>query len=210
MRPTKGDVHGWIRASVRAGEVVIDVGANVGLVSETFAAQVGPTGTVYAIEPDVAVWDKLTRRSTMWPQIQSRSCAASDVSGVIPFFRARDAKQSSCARASLNGSLVCETKIPALRLDDVTDAPVSCVKIDAQGWETRILEGASRLLRQCPTWIVECWPYGLTRAGSSAGRLLTQLADAGLTVQGDDDWDAIAQSVEAVKRVHWNLLAVRR
>jgi hypothetical protein len=58
--------------------------------------------------------------------------------------------------------------------------PVDLIKIDAQGAEGRIFEGARRLLkRDKPLLIFELWPHGLRAAGTDGTRLLDDLAGLG-------------------------------
>jgi FkbM family methyltransferase len=60
-------------------------------------------------------------------------------------------------------------EVPSDRLDDALTTDVSdigLVWVDSQGHEAQILDGAPELLalRRVP-WIIEYWPYGLSRAG---------------------------------------------
>jgi len=59
--------------------------------------------------------------------------------------------------------------VPAARLDDALTTPpeeVGLVWVDAQGHEAHILEGGERLLDHGIPWVIEYWPYGLTRQGA--------------------------------------------
>lgn len=62
---------------------------------------------------------------------------------------------------------------------------IDVVKIDTQGSEARVLAGMQRTLRHSANRFViivaEFWPYGLARAGSSAGDLIAQLSGPGRT-----------------------------
>jgi FkbM family methyltransferase len=43
----------WLSANIRPGDIVLDIGANVGMYSILAAALAGPTGHVFAVEPHI-------------------------------------------------------------------------------------------------------------------------------------------------------------
>jgi len=55
--------HDYLRHGIelKAGDVVVDIGANIGAFTVLAAAQVGPSGRVFAFEPSSAVYDRLLR-----------------------------------------------------------------------------------------------------------------------------------------------------
>ena len=46
--------HAWIRTGMKSGEVVYDIGANIGVFTVLAARDVAPGGKVYAFEPHAA------------------------------------------------------------------------------------------------------------------------------------------------------------
>jgi FkbM family methyltransferase len=144
-------LSGVIRSILRPGDVVLDVGANVGVVTLQAASLVGPSGHVFAFEP-------LTQLSTLlrnsiaenkFNNITIIECALSDKPGVG---RMEVAPTSlGCASLSESGNgQVCEMK----RLDDIefgdeTKSP-RLLKIDVEGHESRVFAGGERFFRECP------------------------------------------------------------
>lgn len=144
---------------LKPGDRFVDVGANVGYLTLVAARLVGPTGSVMAFEP-------LSKART-WLE---RNVALNDASQVL--IRA-DAVCDRTATAVLNigpdhhtstSSLLPsanshgETVVPCVRLDDVlTDTnAIRLLKIDVEGAEHLVVEGASRTLdRHAPDIIIE-------------------------------------------------------
>jgi hypothetical protein len=82
----------------------------------------------------------------------------------------------------------CEVPVRTLSsvLSEGSDARrVSFIKIDTQGSEVAVLEGVRRWLETAPrppVLSVECWPYGLRKAGSSIDELFERLEELGYRV----------------------------
>jgi FkbM family methyltransferase len=147
------------RELVKPGARVWDVGANVGLFSFCAAALAGPSGSVLAIEPDVWLVQLIHRSSWEWKRAQAPAapvsvvCAAisdhSQLSHLQISERSRAANHLSESRGSTqaDGSRYSQPTI-AVPLDFLLDyfpAP-KVLKIDAETHETRVLQGARRLL----------------------------------------------------------------
>ncbi len=60
------------------------------------------------------------------------------------------------------------------------------LKVDVQGFETAVLEGAQRLVLDNPHMkaVIEYWPYGLSQGGRDPAGLLGLLDDPGAGVRG--------------------------
>lgn len=174
MKHVKGDAIGLLRPYVPVGATVIDVGANMGSVSAALAEMVGPTGTVYAIEPDERCWPTLERVPARMVKAACGSVAESRT-----FWQAHNTTQSTSWQAlSSNGHAV---SVQTIRLDTVTPQ-ATAVKIDAQGSDLDVLKGATHLLGVCPVWVVEWWPFGLKAAGVDPMELPSFLWEHGLRV----------------------------
>lgn len=133
---------------VRPGSMCVDVGANIGLYTLLLAHAVGPRGSVLALEPAPDTYRRLRDHVKGFPQIEVRPEAASDV--------------KATARLNLwtNGSGIAAldnhgwddasgtVDVPTVRLDDVVpnDGEIALLKIDAEGHERAVLDGARELL----------------------------------------------------------------
>lgn len=191
----KGDPAAFLSARLTAGCAVIDVGANRGHVARVLAEAVGPQGKVYAVEPDPRCWGDLEELRRTRPQIVLRRAAAHARSGASALILGKDPAQSSLWRDAVHEpapEYSCD--VEWLTLDEITARPVCAIKVDAQGNERHILHGASRLLRECPLWVVEVWPHGLTAAGSCAVALYDAFITADYTAH------AVTPDMEPVTR----------
>jgi FkbM family methyltransferase len=167
------------------GDVVLDVGANLGYYTLLFARHVGPTGKVFAFEPDPDNFSLLQENVARngYDNVVLVRKAASDYSGMAQLYRSAD-NQGDHRLYDTDG------KRPSVAVESITldeffagySGPIHLVKMDIQGAEAAALDGMMRLLRRCGpvTLATEFWPLGLRRAGSSAERYLYQLAKLGL------------------------------
>ena len=176
-----GPVH-HLRDHVPAGSVVIDVGANIGFFTARFARWVGPAGRVVAVEPDAVNAARLRarlRRRRLDARVDVVEGAATDAAGrthlVLNPHHPGDHKLGATG-----------VEVDAVTVDDLAEGhaprPVSLVKIDVQGAEELVLDGAGRTLeRHRPALFVEISDQALRAFASSAGHLVARMADAGYT-----------------------------
>lgn len=194
----------WGDAAV-PGATVLDVGAHLGFMTLQAARAVGPSGHVYAVEPNPEVVDLLrhniaangfTDRVTVLPY------ALSDAEGEVTFHVAPSGDGSSLyAQESTRDS----TQVRAVTADSVlADAPaLAAVKIDVEGAELHALGGMeATLARALPSLklFVECNPDALQHAGASPALLLERLGELGLRPQVIDE--AARRLVEAGEFEH--------
>lgn len=57
------------------------------------------------------------------------------------------------------------------------------IKMDVQGFEGHILQGAKKTLKESPIIITEFWPWGLVQAGTDPQIMLDELAKKGFTAK---------------------------
>jgi FkbM family methyltransferase len=137
-----------VAEALRPGQVVYDVGANVGLYSLLASAAVGPEGHVFAFEPVTENVHYLERhlalnRISNCSIVRAAVCAQ-DGTGKFDFSDDR-----SRGRLSAHGS----ESVPTIRLDSFLAADrerrrPNFVKIDVEGGEAQVLEGAVSLLKE--------------------------------------------------------------
>ncbi len=142
---------------VRTDDSVWDIGANVGVFTFGAAARCGAKGKVLAVEADtwLAV---LLQRSRILPQNLDKSieilCAAvSDENRILNFQiaergRSANALEKSGRRAPAGGVRYSQP-VPSYTLDCLLErfAPPNVLKIDVEGAELLVLQGAKRLLK---------------------------------------------------------------
>lgn len=169
---------------VKEGDKVLDVGANVGVHALPLAAKVGPTGRVYAVEPEPDNLALLRRNvaDNGHANVVVLPFAASDRAGTVRLYKSDD-NQGDHRLFDAGGDRP-GVEVKAARLDDlIADAaPLALAKLDVQGAEGLALEGMRGLAERSPGLkvVVELWPWGLQRAGGSARAVVELLAGWGL------------------------------
>jgi FkbM family methyltransferase len=138
------------------GETVADVGANIGCMSAVLAARVGSSGRVHAFEAHPAIFEELAFNVSLWEglwndsRVRAENVAISRESGSVSLSMPRGfetnrglSRVPAPGEPADPGSLT----VPAKRLDEVLGVePVSVVKLDVEGHELAVLEGARDML----------------------------------------------------------------
>jgi FkbM family methyltransferase len=180
------------RSSIRPGDIVFDIGANVGLYTLAAARAVGDGGRVFAFEPVPAtaavLQDHIALNSGV-DRVEVVAEVVDETSGTVDFWEQGTSlvasivgESAQTGEAFLDGHAVCVTR-PSVSLDDFCrDRAITpdVVKIDAEGAEGRVLRGARALLeRRQSRLFLEVHPWSLNRVGESSESVLAQLRAAG-------------------------------
>jgi FkbM family methyltransferase len=167
---------------VPTGSVVIDVGANVGFFALRFAQWVGAGGEVIAIEPEDRNYQALVaalKREGLFDRVRALKAVAAATAG--PTFLEINQLHPADHKLSRDGTGIA---VDAVRLDDLVEPKgtlrPSLVKIDVQGAEMLVLQGAADILRLSgPALFVELQEEGLQRFGTSVSAILEHLSQCG-------------------------------
>jgi FkbM family methyltransferase len=176
-----GPIDG-LQEFVPSGSLVIDVGANIGFFSLRFAKWVGDGGKVISVEPEDRNYNDLVsalQRKGLISRVDALKAAAAAVPGMM--FLEINPLHPADHKLSPDGSGVA---VRAVVLDDLvrdkSDLKLSLIKIDVQGAEMLVLEGASSILKGAgPALFVELHEMGLRRSGSSVAAILAYLSNYG-------------------------------
>jgi FkbM family methyltransferase len=163
------DVIGAILAALPVDGLLLDVGANVGLVALAVVAQV-PTASVVAWEPGRRQHDQLARTiavNGLADRVELRGLALASRAGASAFsvHSAPDAPYDGLLDTGRAGSIRTVT-VQTESLDDwwiANGRPgVDVVKLDTEGSEFEIVRGGSQLLTKAkPTLVIEIHPDNL-------------------------------------------------
>jgi len=153
-------VDAFLRAAVREGDTVWDVGANVGQFTEMFSEWVGPQGHVVAFEPAPGCFAALSDRARDLPNVQILNVGLSDSEAQLPMHLADDPEGTTntflATRSDTPG--VVELTVhagDALRRDEGLPTP-NVLKIDVEGFEPEVLRGLDSTLREPDCRMVLC------------------------------------------------------
>lgn len=185
-------VHGyfdWRNVAICAavcsrGDVVFEIGANVGTETVCFADVVGPTRRVIAVEPDGDNVRLLQRIASLngWEHVDIFTAAASDCDGEVWFETTPERTASGIGRVvgQANGGTV--VRVRSVCLDTLRrnfGRRVAALSIDVEGYERAVLKGARELLRgDRPTVVLEASPKLLARNGWGLADLKAEMDTA--------------------------------
>jgi FkbM family methyltransferase len=157
-RPKSAEVElGFLKNVVPADATTIDVGANCGLYTRELARL---SRSVHAFEPSPAMATLL--RQTSASNVAIHEIALSDRDGEAELIVPQGDNGPAHGLASIEpqsrslaGPCVA-TSVPTARLDEVVRQEVGFVKIDVEGHELSVLQGAVGLIERCePVFLVE-------------------------------------------------------
>jgi len=169
----------FFKSVLRPGDMVVDVGANVGTLTILASRLVGPAGHVYALEPNPSTYRFLRRNLTL--------NGVHNVTAVRAAAGAADGRGSLIAGRSDDQDRIGEggMDVPVQTLDSLlaTDLrPIRLLKIDVEGFEKFVLEGASQVLSRTRFVYFESGDVLSLRYGYSTLDLVEYLRGRGFDV----------------------------
>ena len=166
----------------RAGDTVVEVGANIGTETIGLADIVGSRGRVYAFEPVPDNAERLRRvmGETSLTQVEVIQAAVSDIRGTVTFTASPNERESGSGHLRTDGGTGAGNHFPVecLTLDEYLSSkgPVRLLTVDAEGAEVRIFRGAREVLRRDqPAVSVEAAEGALRKFGFGLRDLETEL-----------------------------------
>ena len=196
-----------LNATLSAGDVVVDAGANIGIYSQFFSRCVGPTGVVHSFEPSPENFRRLRSAARKFSNICLCQAAVGERSERSKLYVSNELNVDHRVYLSQRDHRA-TLPIDIVALDDYfkPGQRVDLIKMDIQGYEVHALRGATRALADNPAakLLLEFWPYGLKQAGAnwlelidtleSKRRSLFEITNHGLTpfrsesVTEDPNW----------------------
>jgi FkbM family methyltransferase len=156
------DVHDAILGSLRAGDVLVDCGANIGYYSILGARAVGCGGMVISVEamPDTAAQLRDNIRLNDIETVTIVRQAIQDDAAVESVeFRVKGGQYGAASYLSQSDSKRAErVTVAATTIDQICDsnAHIRLIKLDLEGAELAALSGATKTLRKTDFVVVEC------------------------------------------------------
>ena len=149
-----------IRALLTRGDVVVDVGANTGLLAAVCADCVGPAGRVIAIEPSPRCVPVLRdwAQATDARNVTIRAVAVGSASGRAQLRDFEHYSHSGAGTLRPGLSTYGSVDIEIRRLDDILAEEgvghVSLLKVDVEGWEPEVLADLAPLRKGLVQYIL--------------------------------------------------------
>ena len=131
---------------LKPGDVAIDVGANIGALTIPMAKLVGESGHVHAFEASKANLDLLLKNvvDNQPAHVTIHGAAASDKVGTL-----KVDKQSALHAYSYPDINVGEFEVECITIDSLQLPKVKLIKIDVDGHELQVLNGAAETIARC-------------------------------------------------------------
>ena len=138
------DMAFWLHA-LRKGDFFVDIGANVGSYTVLASAAIGARG--YCFEPVPSTYDRLMtniRLNNLGDQVKSLNMALGNSKGEIHFSSDQDSMNHVIADGEISENKII---VNVSTLDEEITSPPFVMKIDVEGYETPVLEGAENTLK---------------------------------------------------------------
>jgi len=156
-------------ALLRRGDTVLEVGAHIGYLTQFFARKVGQTGEIHAFEPGAANQNLLQRNIQSLAQCALVDAAVSNDDGKAMFFEENlggfmnsldpeFASTSGLAESQRAALRITPRQVRTLTLDGYVQRlglTPDFIKIDVEGAELAVLQGARQILPRVRAVMVE-------------------------------------------------------
>jgi len=168
---------------IKNGEVLVDVGANIGYFTLLMAKLSGPSGKIFSFEPEDKNFEILEKNVKInnYQNIVLEKKGVSDHNGVNKFFLSSKNTGMHSLQKIRDDSK--EVKIDVIKLDDYFSAldlvkKISLIKIDVEGAEFQVLNGMQTILKnENLKLLIEFIPEHLKKHGTNPSDVLKILED---------------------------------
>lgn len=182
-------------AAIREGDIVWDVGANIGYYTRPFAEKAGTAGKVVAFEPSPATAVLLREAVRDLPTVVVQQVALSDASGKARFYTSADSVTDGLA--SNGKSDVNSVEVEVRRGDEYfSDYPPNVIKVDVEGFECEVIAGLGTALRdpRLRSVLVEIHFQELNKRGltDAPRQIVKMLEQSGFSIRWTDPSHVVA------------------
>lgn len=221
-REFEPETVGLLEQYLRAGDTVLDVGANIGHLTVVAGTRVGPEGRVFAFEPSPAEFRELTRNVEL-NRLENTAAvpmAIVEAPGTVTLHLAGPGLglYNSTGRP-FRSEGAASVEVPATSLDRFVAerglSSIALVKLDVEGGECAALRGGPRLFGgdDAPLLVCEFSDVASVATGQTTGQLWRLLTDLGYSLHSvrpvADRW----RLVPATPQAHYdyeNLVGVKK
>ncbi len=140
----------WFKEHIRPGDNVVDCGAHHGLMAVLFGKWVGETGKVTTFEALPTNAEVVNQNIALngLQCVTVRNEAVGNDNGTLSF-----TLDSNASVATFDSKKTIQ--VPVVKLDAALEEPPKLLKIDVEGYELEVLNGASHILKTHPALAIE-------------------------------------------------------
>jgi FkbM family methyltransferase len=193
---------------LRAGDAVVDVGANIGLLTLTAAQAVGHHGHVFSVEPHPQTFSYLCENVALngFAHVDCFQCVLGAERGAVYLSEGLSDDERA---VQLDNSGV---QVPARTLDEIVPAGtnLTLLKVDVEGYEQFVFEGGRQTLERTACVYFEGFDELAARFGSSVNDTIGLLTSLGFSVHRFENGSLVrAAKLDRQRRELMNYVAVR-
>jgi len=202
-----------LRALVNPGDTVFDIGANVGAHTLTLAESVSRSGKVFAFEPADFAFDKLQRNLALNPELAPRTFPQQIVLAAKPseqpepeIYASWPLESGAAVHPKHRGRLVSAARARVDTLDAFVAhqglARLDLIKIDVDGHELPVFQGAAETLRRFhPVLVMEMSPYIHAERGHNFADFVALLKNSGYALTDADNGRPVPLDATQLERL---------
>ncbi len=197
---------------IKSGDVVLDIGANIGAHTLGMAHMVGKEGKVIAFEPTKYAFNKLVANTTLNPNLRSKitlnqimltstenAPLKKELYSSWPLDPKKQMHQKHLGKMQMTSGATTQTLSSYINKNKIKN--VTLVKIDVDGYEIDVLEGGRDFfINQQPIIIMELAPYTLEERGKSLCELLDIVKGMGYYMVDQKSKKPLAMIAEKLKQ----------
>lgn len=185
---------------IKPGDVVFDIGANIGAHTLGLARSVGPAGRVYAFEPADFAFAKLRANLALNPELDSRTfprqillSASASEPPEAEIYASWPLEARDMVHPKHRGMLVTTKGAVVDTLDRFVEREglerLNLIKIDVDGHELPVLQGGLGALKKFrPILVMELSPYVHREHHHDFAAFIALLHEAGYSLQDAKNW----------------------
>jgi FkbM family methyltransferase len=193
-----------VKNEIKKGDIVLDIGANIGYYTLIFAKIIGDEGKVFAFEPDPDNFLLLKKNVELngYKNVIFVQKAVSNQTGKVKLYISDSNKGDHRIYDPGDGRHSIE--IDAIRLDEFFEdfqGKIDFIKMDIQGAEGGALQGMLSLIKKNQNMkiITEFWPDALKLFGTDPAEILKLLIDAGFKLNRINEKKKTIQKLDSNK-----------
>jgi FkbM family methyltransferase len=164
-----------ILRQTKKGDVVIDVGANIGYYTVLLADKIGESGKVYAFEPDKTNFEILKKNVEVnnLKNVILVNAAVGSKAGKLKLHKSKE----NLGDHKLYGDDKETEEVKIIKLNDfLKDKKIDLMKIDTQGWEPEVIDGAKKIIsKNKPIMFLEYSPASYQIAKLDGQKMIKSL-----------------------------------
>jgi FkbM family methyltransferase len=205
----------FLAAYLKEGDVVLDIGANIGTVALESAALTGCNGRIFAFEPHPRIFKYLNSNIKInnFKNIETFNTALGDHEGTIML---TDNYSDDQNKVQLDSSSRNIHKISIRPLDNIlidrlmNIDRIALMKIDVEGYELFVIRGARKILSRCECVYIESYEEHFNKYGYTTSDMLNILENNGFYLYKRNDGRFMRINLPYVSDVCENIFALRK